>query len=104
MASVAITERGDCLRVLGRLEEAGAAYEEAIQRDEARGDQRSMAVGKGQLGSVLLLQRRYGDALAAYQATRAIFTALGEPGTVAVAWHQIGMVHSHARQFDQAEH
>jgi len=104
MASVAITGRGDCLTVLGRLEEAAAAYEEAIQRAEARGDQRNIAVGKGQLGSVRLRQQRYAAALAAYQAARDLFTTLGEPGSVAVAWHQIGMVHRHARQFDQAEH
>ena len=40
MASVAITERGDCLRDLGRLDEAAAAYEDAIQRAEQRDDRR----------------------------------------------------------------
>jgi tetratricopeptide (TPR) repeat protein len=104
MASVAITERGDCLRALGRLEEAATAYEEAIERDEARSDQRSIAVGKAQLGTVCLLQQRYDDALVAYQAARDLFTTLGEPGSVATIWHQIGMVHRHARQFNQAEH
>ena len=69
MVSVTIITRGDCLQELRRLEEAAAVYEEAIQRDEARGDQRNIAVAKGQLGSVRLLQQRYDDALAAHQLT-----------------------------------
>ena len=40
MASVCFTEQGDCLLDLGRLDEAAAAYEEAIRRDEQRGDDR----------------------------------------------------------------
>jgi tetratricopeptide (TPR) repeat protein len=104
MALAATTERGDCLTDLGRLEEAAIAYVEAIQRAEARGDQRSIAVAKGQLGTVRLYQRRYDDALAAHQAARDLFTTLGEPGSVANNWHQIGMIHTDARRFDQAEH
>ena len=104
MVSVTIVTRGDCLQELRRLEEAAAVYEEAIQRDEARGDQRNIAVAKGQLGSVRLLQQRYDDALAAHQAARDLFTTLNELGSVAIAWHRIGMVHRHAGRFDQAEH
>jgi tetratricopeptide (TPR) repeat protein len=104
MAAAAITERGDCLQALGRLEEAAAAYVEAIQRAEARGDQRSIGVNKGQIGTVHQLQQRYDDALAAHQAARDLFTTLGEPGSVAAAWHLIGRVHRDVRQFDQAEH
>lgn len=103
MAAVAITERGDCLQDLGRLDEAAAAYEDAIERAKSRDDKRSMAVNKGQLGSVRLQQQRYDEALAAYGEARDTFEALGEPGSVAVAWHQIGMVHRHAGQFELAE-
>ena len=80
MASVCFTEQGDCLRDLGRLDEAAAAYEESIRRDEQLGDDREVAVGKGQLGTVRLEQRRYGEALAAYAEARERFTALDEPG------------------------
>jgi tetratricopeptide (TPR) repeat protein len=98
MASACITEQGNCLRLLGRLDEAAAAYEEAIQLDEQRGDARSIAVGKGQLGTVRLQQRRYPEALAAHAEARQRFTALDEPGTVAVSWHQTGMVYAKAGQ------
>ena len=52
MASVCFAEQGDCLLDLGRLDEAAAAYEESIRRAEQLGDDRQVAVGKGQLGTV----------------------------------------------------
>jgi tetratricopeptide (TPR) repeat protein len=103
MAAVAITERGECLTVLGRLDEAVAAYEDAIQRAEQRDGRRSIAVNKGNLGTVRMLQQRYEEALVAYQEALKLFDALGEPGSAATLWHQIGMVYRCARQFEQAE-
>ena len=103
MGSAAITESGDCLRNLGRLDEAVAVYEEAIKRDEKLDRARDVAVGKGQLGTVRMLQERYADALEIYEEARDIFKNLGEPNSVATIWHQIGMVHKRARQFEQAE-
>jgi tetratricopeptide (TPR) repeat protein len=98
MASACLTEQGECLCNLGRLDEAAAAYEEAIQLDEQRGDIRSIAVKKGQLGNVRLAQRRYPEALAAHAEARQRFTALDEPGSVAVSWHQTGMAYHEAGQ------
>ncbi len=103
MASACVTERGDCLRDLGRLDEAAAAYEEGIRRDDKRGDDRSVAVGKGQLGTVRLLQRRYEEALEAYEEARERFTRLDEPGTVAATWHQTGSVYQEIGQPEAAE-
>jgi|GEM_PF-2610296 len=79
MASVAITESGDCLRDLGRLDEAASAYEDSVQRAEKRGDPRSAAVNKTQLGTVRRPQRRFDEALVAYAEARGIFEKLGEP-------------------------
>lgn len=103
MASAVLTESGDCLTALGRLDEAAAAYEESIRRDAELGDRRGAAVAKIQLGTVRMLQRRYPDALAAYEGARLPFEALGEPRSVATLWQHIGMVHYHAQQYDQAE-
>jgi tetratricopeptide (TPR) repeat protein len=103
MASVCLSEQGYCLLLLGRLGEAAAAYEEAIQQAEQRGDARSIAVCKGQLGSVRLFQRRYPEALAAHAEARQRFTALDEPGSVAVSWHQTGMVYEEAGEPKAAE-
>jgi tetratricopeptide (TPR) repeat protein len=103
MASVCLTQQGDCLCDLGRYEAAADAYEEAIRRAEQRGDLRGVAVGKGQLGTVRLQQQRYAEALEAYQQARDTFSRLNEPGTVAIAWHQIGMVHEKAGQPEAAE-
>ncbi|MCP4663171.1 MAG: tetratricopeptide repeat protein, partial [bacterium] len=104
MASASTTERADCLRDLGQFDEAAAAYEESIELDNARGDLRDVAVGQGQLGTVRMLQQRYGDALSAWNEARKTFEQLGEPGSVASAWHQIGLVSEQARQYEAAEH
>jgi len=103
MASVVIVRQGDCLRNLGRLENAAEAYEEGIKRAKALGDNRQVAANTFQLGTVRMLQERYAEALAAYEEARAIFEDLGEPSMVATAWHQIGMVHKRAQQFEAAE-
>ena len=104
MASRCIAEQGDCLRGLGRLDEAAEAYEEIIRRAEQLGDDTARwPSGKGQLGTVRLQQRRYPEALAAYAEARERFTQLDEPGTVAVSWHQTGMVYQEAGQPEAAE-
>jgi len=103
MASVCLTKRGDCLRDLGRLDEASAAYEEAIRRKETLGDKRGVAVGKGQLGTLRLQQGRLDEALAAYREAHERFEALGEPGSVAAIWHQTGMAHQKAGKGEAAE-
>jgi tetratricopeptide (TPR) repeat protein len=46
MASVCFADRGDCLRALGRLDEAAAAHEEGIRRAKKLGDDRQVALGK----------------------------------------------------------
>lgn len=92
MASVYLTDRGDCLQDLGRLDEAADAYEESIRRAEKLPDERQVAVGKGQLGTVRLLQRRCKEALKAHEEVRERFARLDEPGSVAVSWHLTGMV------------
>jgi tetratricopeptide (TPR) repeat protein len=76
MASICLGRQGDCLRNLGRNDAAAAAYEEVIRRGEQLGALRDVAVGKAQLGTVRLEQRRYGEALEAYQEARDTFSRL----------------------------
>ena len=103
MASVTLKEQADCLQALGRLEEAAAKYESAIELSEKRESFRDVAVGKGQLATVRLLQENYAEALAGYEAARDIFTQLNEPTTVATTWHQIGRVHQEQGNYEEAE-
>jgi len=103
MASAALGVSADCLLVLGRWEEAAATYQEVIRQAEQRGNQRDVAVGKGHLGSIRLLQHRYAEAVAIYAEVRDLFARLGEPGSVAIAWHQIGMVYRETGQFAESE-
>ncbi len=103
MASACLTEEADCLLGLGQLDDAATKYEERIRRGEAQDDRRGVATGKFQLGTVRLKQRRYGGALKVYAEARDTFEALGEPQSVAAAWHQIGRVNEDAENLDEAE-
>ena len=103
MASVCLADRADSLRNLGRLDEAAATYEESIAFSEQQSDPRMAAVGRGQLGTVRLLQSRYPEALRAHDQARQTFERLGEPPLVATAWHQMGMVYRSAGQYEKAE-
>jgi len=103
MAAKSLKEKGDCLLFLGRLHEAAVAYEEGIEISEKLKDERAVAVGKGQLGTVRMDQARFDEALEAHNEAREIFENLGEPSMVAVAWHQTGMVYEIAHRFEAAE-
>ncbi|MFM8278435.1 MAG: tetratricopeptide repeat protein, partial [Cyanobium sp.] len=103
MASACLTGQGNCLLDLGRYDAAAAAYEEAIRKNEQRGDLRSVAVDKGQLGTVRSYQHRYAEAVEAFDQARDTFSRLNEPGSVATVWHKIGMVHQEAGQPEAAE-
>ncbi len=103
MAYVCLADQGDSLLTLGRYDEAAAAYQDVIRQAEQREDQRQVAVGKGQLGTVCLKQGRNSDALKAYKEACELFDRLNEPGSVAIFWHQIGRVHEEAGQPEAAE-
>jgi tetratricopeptide (TPR) repeat protein len=103
MASACLTEQGDCLTDLGRLDEAAASYEDAMKLDAKAGRDRDVAVGKFQLATVRKDQGRYPEALEAYAKARRDFEALGEPAMVAAAWHQTGMVYRQVGDHDRAE-
>jgi tetratricopeptide (TPR) repeat protein len=103
MASTCVGERGHCLLALGRLDEAAKAYEANIRRATELGNERHIAVGKGQLGSVRMYQRRYKEALEAFADARERFTRLNEPGSVSVSWHQAGIAYQEAGLPEMAE-
>ena len=52
---------------------------------------------------VSLNQNRWNDALEAYKNARETFSRLNDPGTVAMAWNAIGVVHQQVGQVDTAE-
>ena len=103
LASVMLSELGDCLQELGRYDHAARKYEESIDRAEELGRLRGVAVSKFQLGTVRLKQGRYPEALEVYAKVRETFERLGESGSVAVAWHWIGVAHSQTGDYEAAE-
>ena len=103
MVSACLTEQGDCLVDLDRLDEAVATYEKGIALDEKLGNLRGAAAGKGQLGTVLYYQKQYAKALKACESAIQSFESLGEPNTVAIYLHQMGMVHENSGNYPAAE-
>ena len=103
MASVALAERGDALRHLGRLDEAAGDLRRAIQMDEARGDLRQLASARISLGIVHLRAGCLREALETFHRARGVFEEMEDPGSVALAWHQIGAVHDRAGDPEEAE-
>ncbi|WKZ39900.1 MAG: tetratricopeptide repeat protein [Anaerolineales bacterium] len=103
MAAKAINEQADCLRDLGRLDDAAQKYEVFIAQSNKGKNFRDVAVGKFQLGDVLRRQQKYKDAINTYEEALPIFEQLNEPKSVASVWHQIGMVHQEAGDYESAE-
>jgi tetratricopeptide (TPR) repeat protein len=103
MISVTLTEQGDCLKNIGRLNVAAELYQQAINLSEKQGDKRCVAVGKVQLATVRLYQKDYKIALSAFSEAKDLFGQLNELQTVATTWHQIGMVYKAMQVFEQAE-
>lgn len=99
----AISDWAKCLSELGRNDEAAAAFEEAIRHAKEFGDRRWEAIENGNLGRVRSKQKRYSEALECLAEAMKTFESLGEPNSVARIWHQIGMVHKEAGQFERAE-
>ena len=103
MAAVTLTSQADCLAALGQLNAAAEKYEEAIALDEKRESFRDVAVDKGQLATVLMMQGKHEEAIASLQSARTLFEQQNEPAMVATAWHQLGIVYQAAAQYDPAE-
>ncbi|HRI71634.1 MAG TPA: CHAT domain-containing protein, partial [Polyangium sp.] len=104
MEGVCMTEQGDALRALGKLEAATAKYEDSARRGAEIKDMRMVAVAYQQLSTVLRKQGRFQDALEACQQTRELCEVLGEPQSLATVWHQLGRVHEEMGNFLAAEH
>ncbi|MDZ4783454.1 MAG: tetratricopeptide repeat protein [Planctomycetia bacterium] len=103
MTAVCLADQGTCLLQLGRLDEAAAACDECIRLAQQLGDDRQVAVSKGQLGIVRFEQCRYPEALAAQIEARELFTRFNEPGNVAIGWHEIGMIYQEMGHAETAE-
>ena len=103
LLAVCLTESADCLADMGRLSEAAARYERAIEVQGDLDDPRGVAVARGQLATIRLRQGNYAEALAGHRQARDTFQALNEPIAVAAAWHQMGITLRLAGRFSDSE-
>jgi len=103
MAISCLMEQGNCLRNLGRYEDAAAAYEESIRKANKRGDLYNASTSIQNLGIVRMNQSRYNEAMEAFQEARDTFSILNNPSGVSSAWHQIGCLLKEASKPEAAE-
>ena len=103
MESRCISDVGNCLLSLGRLELAAAAFEQATLISELQRDERAIAINKVQLGTVRLEQLRYPEALDAYFEARTVFIRLNDLKRLAQCWHMTGIAYQYSGFIVEAE-
>jgi SagB-type dehydrogenase family enzyme len=97
------SDLGDALRVLGRYDEARAAYETALATSRLRQDRRAQGIDLGRLGALARVEGRLDEALSRYRQALELLQQAGAPALEAAVWHQLGRV-QHARgERDEAE-
>jgi hypothetical protein len=87
---------GQMLLERGDLDSARAEHETAIAVAQELGNEREVAINKGQLGTIFMLQEDLARAAECYQDTIETFERLNEPAMMAVGYHQLGVVLSRA--------
>lgn len=103
MMVACMTEAADCLRALGRLDEAEVAYKEAASAAEISGNIRQAAIIGFHLGMNFMSQGKFEDATTVYGDTIKKFGDLKEYRHVAHAWHARGALYLMEENFASAE-
>jgi tetratricopeptide (TPR) repeat protein len=103
MAPACLAELGDCLRDLGRLEEASSAYQSGLALAREQSDPQRAGVLQGQLGTVRLLQDQPDAAIEFFSQALRQLEACNDVAGVGVAWHQMGVAHRLAGRLQEAE-
>jgi tetratricopeptide (TPR) repeat protein len=98
-----ITEIADCATEHGDLEYASVCYNESIRRAIKADSLRDIAVAKGQLATLRIMQSRFDEALVLINESRDIFLRLNETGSIGVVYDQIGLLRFKMGQPEAAE-
>jgi tetratricopeptide (TPR) repeat protein len=104
MLAVTAATTGDCLRLLGKLEKAAEAYQEAIDQATRCEDKRQVITSMNNLGVVRVEQRRIDEAMGIFNKVLPMVESFEEPRNVAMVLLQIGEALGHVGQIAQAEH
>ncbi len=91
------TDLADNLRTVGQFDEAQEAYGSGLEVSREVGDDRSVGVKLGQLGTLAMQRNDLAAAQCRYREALDTFRALGEPQSEAVIWHQLGRVAEEAQ-------
>jgi tetratricopeptide (TPR) repeat protein len=103
-AAVALQEQGNCLRYLGRYEQAIFVYGESMSRAQILDDRQFFAVIRMQLGTAFVCQNKYNQALTAYEEAKETFHLLDNRYNLAVVLQLIGWLYTKTGRYEDAEH
>ncbi|MBL7797283.1 MAG: CHAT domain-containing protein [Saprospiraceae bacterium] len=103
MASVCLTDMGDCFRYLGQYDSAIEHFIQSIEIAEKSNDFRQVNVGKAQLAATLIEKKYYPEALKLFAEVKTFFVRNHESATVATVLHQIGIAHQEMQNYPAAE-
>ena len=103
MASSCLAEQGNCLICLGRLDKGAATFEKSIAIDEKMNNIGSAAISQGQLGIVRSCQKRYTEALKAYDSAIQSFKIFGDLFHISIYLHHMGIVFQTTGNYPAAE-
>jgi tetratricopeptide (TPR) repeat protein len=102
-AAVALQEQGNCLRYLGRYEQAIFVYGESMRKAQILDDRLFFAVIRMQLGTAFVCQKKYNQALIAYEEAKETFHLLNNRYNLAVVLQLIGWLYTKTERYEDAE-
>lgn len=98
-----ISLQGDCLRDLGRLQEAATAYEQAIHYASSSDNPRAAANNMIELATTYQQMGYLSDALYQYQDALVLIRKLNDIEMMAAILQQMGIAYMESNQFDQSQ-
>lgn len=103
MLGATYVDIADNLSSIGNFDEAEEAYDGGLKILKEVGDDRSVGVTLGQMGTLAMQRGDLAEAATRYTEALETFRKLGEPQSEAVIWHQLGMVAQEAQNWEEAE-
>lgn len=93
---------GQVFELVGRWDEAGTAYTQALDKSEGNGEKAEQARCLAVMAELERKRGRYAEAVEKLERAREIFTTLGDRAGIAQVLHFHGTAATHQRKFEEA--